>query len=351
MGSNVRFRSGRVIVAAGLAATALAVPAAASAEPTPCQVSTLPLPSGLWSGTVDAVDPSGRWQAGTAQDTDGVQHLVRWEDGVPRDLGTTYPGVAGINRSGDMVGGTTTGDVSHVWRYHDGRFVPLPPLRAGDVLTVGGINDAGTVTGTSIDPWGVPETPVVWSPDGTVSALPVPAGDNVGQPVGIDADGTVLGTVGYDPHDTVTPWHPHPAVWHPDGSLTELPGPADGLDTDIAPVAIEHGVITGNRPTATDSWSVWQWATSSAAPTVVTDGQAVAANTTGALALRAADRSSAALWRDGTRRTLPIPAEDPGMQPWQLAGVTDADTVYGAAYHVNTAEDVTPLRWTCTLAG
>jgi hypothetical protein len=342
MGTNVRFSAGRVIAAVGLAAAALAAPAAASAEPSPCQVTALPLPVGLSDGTVDAADPSGRWQAGTAQDGGGVPHLVRWEDGVPLDLGTTDVGAVAVNRSGDMVGGTTTGDVSHAWRYHDGRFLPVPALHDGDVVTVGAINDAGTVTGTSTDPDGAPETPVVWSPDGAVRALPLPAGDNTGQPAAIDADGTVVGTVGYDPHDT-SPWQPHPVVWHPDGSLTDLPGPAD----DITPVAVENGVVTGSRPTAAGSWSVWQWVGSTANPVAVADGRAVAANTTGALALRVTD-ASAALWRDGSRRNLPIPSDDPGMRTWWLAGVTDADTVYGTADSVAGADGFTPLRWTCS---
>lgn len=349
MTMNVMYRSRRVVVATGLAATTLVLPAAAAAAPIPalpCQVTALPLPVGLSDGTVTAADPSGRWQAGTAQDGNGAAHLVRWDGGTPQDLGTSYPWPAAINSSGDMIGSSTTGTVSQPWRYHDGQFLALPPLHDGDTITTVALNDTGAAAGTSTDPDGIPQIPVVWPATGAVSALPLPAGDNTGQPAGVDTDGSIVGMVGFDPHDT-SPWQAHPVAWQPDGTVVPLAAPADDPDAGLTPLAIDGGIITGNRQSDSGTWSVWQWATSTATPAAVTTGQATAASTTGALAVRV-DGTTAVLWHDGTTQNLPIPNPDPSMLPWSLTAVTDTDTVYGYANDVNGTAQNTPLRWNCS---
>ena len=82
----------------------VAAPADAQAAAAPCERQNLSVPTGSWQ-RIDllAADPSGRFQTGWGTDTSGHDHMIRWDDGAPADLGTPPGSIADIDQQGDIV--------------------------------------------------------------------------------------------------------------------------------------------------------------------------------------------------------------------------------------------------------
>ncbi|MGP3683381.1 hypothetical protein ACTVZO_01500 [Streptomyces sp. IBSNAI002] len=93
---------------------------------------------------------------------------------------------ASLNNADVVVGNVK----DHAVRWDADDTTELAVLPGTGRVFVKGINDAGTSVGTS------DERAVTWDPLGRVTALPLPAGIDTTQPLGINATGSVAGDVG-----------------------------------------------------------------------------------------------------------------------------------------------------------
>jgi hypothetical protein len=343
-------RPAATVVGLALVAAFPALPAQAGkgVSEEPCQPTVLSAPAGMTNNVLQAVDSSGRWQLGQAQDADGNEYLIRWDNGTALDLGAStadvWIGGTAINRDGTVIGAGGA-DVSTSWVYRDGRFSKLPGIRGADEVYSFDINDGGTVVGRANEAVSGLEKPVRWSPAGTVTALPLLQGDNYGQVESVDSDGTAVGIAGFDARDTTTLTR-KVVAWTPDGSIHALPVPDDAPDADINLVAIRGGVIVGDQPIAGGKRRVLVWDSVTAAPRVLTDGTAKAVSGDGGSIVLRDD----GLWllRDGVRHELADPSTDQVMAPTDIAGVTNAGVIYGLRYAYENPEPYISYRWDCS---
>jgi hypothetical protein len=348
-GSIVRrlLRGSGALLCAGLAVTAGGYATVAWADTTvrtgaSCPASALSMPAGLTFSQLSGADPGGRYVVGTAQDASGQPHLVRWDRGTPTDLGTVHYGGVAVNRHGDLVGAEYDGSINsyHAWRYHAGRFAPLPSLYPGRGAYPKAIGPDGTVVGTSDDPTGNVSQPVAWSPDGTARALVLPVGDNSGGAADIDGDGSIVGVTGFDPHDT-SPFTMQPTVWNRDGSVRRIL-PLLGTDPlrSGRVVGVAHGAVVGIETSgAGTQWL--RWPRGGGQPAVVlAGGYPLAMNKRGAVAFLDSDQRLKLL-RGGTVQVLS--GTEPMTGDGRVAAVTNTNQVYGELNR-------NPVRWDCTAA-
>ncbi|MFC7548878.1 hypothetical protein [Plantactinospora sp. GCM10030261] len=332
------------LLAAGGTAIGITVPAgpALATDPaygSPCAMSYVPLPPGMTQVQIRDSDPSGRFQVGWAVDGAGREHLIRWDGGVPQDLGVTDVDADAINAHGDIVGSSYDYEKNHysAWRYRDGRFTELPPLSPGHNATTHDLADDGTVVGTSSPVANRAGQPVVWSPEDVIRALAVPAGHDSGLITGIDADGTAVGsTFNRDP----SAGSPSRAVrWAPDGSVTVLPAPPDGSGSGTSAVAIRNGHVIGAGRSDVDGADLaLAWPPEATAPTVLAWGLVDAVNHGGSIALNTVPDGKLWLVHDDVFRSLPT-----DTSPFKTGGVvalTDDDVAYGYLRQW-------PVRWDC----
>jgi hypothetical protein len=316
---------------AGLAAVtsvlvgAIVVPTTASAAEAaaPCVREDLRLPAGRWQRiTVQDADPSGRFQVGWGDDTSFNGHLIRWDNGVPTDLGTPPGSISGINQQGDVIGGAESGDHYTAWRFTDGQVTTLPGLPDSVSVSATAIAPDGTVAGWVRDA-GNRRTAVTWSPDNTVHALP---GADPSWAVDIDADGTVIGLVGETP-----------VRWAPGAEAEVLPAHDPGPGTSWRLTAISGGTVIGNESDETGT-EVVVWGPDGA-PVSLGRGEARAVSARGSVAYERPFGNEQLLRQNGVDRALPF-----GPSPFSVAdvvAVTDDDVVYGTHYS-------TPVKWVCT---
>jgi hypothetical protein len=303
------------------------LPAAASAAEVtaPCVRENLRLPAGSWQtfGLSDA-DPSGRFQIAYGTDTSWRAHLIRWDNGVPADLGTPLGSLEEINQQGDIVGNTESEDGLYrytAWRYSGGQLTTLPGLPDSVDTVARAIAPDGTVAGwvRSADKQ---TTAVTWAPDNTVRALP---GSGASQAIDIDANGTVIGYLASAP-----------VRWAPGAEAEILPAFESGPDTYWELTAISAGTVIGTETNGTDTQIV-MWAPG-AAPVSLGQGAAHAVNARGSIAYERVYENELWLRQDGVDRSLPF-----GPSPYSIADIaalTDDDIVYGLHYS-------TPVRWIC----
>jgi hypothetical protein len=186
-------------------------------DPTlPASCTAAVLPMGHWpSAEVDGGDPTGRWQVGISEPTAGGDNrTLLWHDGkLVAEAPKQYAGIwmTDINSAGVAVGWRQSGN-GIPYAYRDGRFIQLK----GGGGRAEAINDSGVVAGL-IEVKGKGERPARWSYPGAepeMLAVP-PVRTVVYSVVGIEPDGTVVGTVGRDAYE-----------WLPDGTARRLPPPS-----------------------------------------------------------------------------------------------------------------------------
>ncbi|MER7276190.1 hypothetical protein ABT369_17205 [Dactylosporangium sp. NPDC000244] len=189
-----------------------AIPPPASPA-TGCRPTPLPTPSPARDGhptRLSAMDPAGRIFAGNTGD-----QPVRWTDGEPETLAGVRGEAVDVAADGAVLG--TDGDDLWVWR--DGQVTHLERL-AGHRDAVGlAINAKGQVAGYAAGATLSDTVPVIWSADGAVHRLTMPAGAGAGggRPAmarDIADDGTVVGDV-----------FGVPMRWSPAGAPGPLRGP------------------------------------------------------------------------------------------------------------------------------
>ncbi|MFI5931581.1 hypothetical protein [Actinoplanes sp. NPDC051494] len=161
------------------------------AQVTSCTPEILPLPDGAASSSIAAMDPTGTYLVGKADETPAI-----WKDGV-FEARIPAPGLnsrpVAVNSSGIAVGyGGLDSVDKESWAYAAGK---VYPLKASAPVAVSGIDEAGRAAGTRID--GLRARAVVWeSVMDPATDLPIPDGYVHSSAIGVFADGTVLGTVG-----------------------------------------------------------------------------------------------------------------------------------------------------------
>ncbi|MEU6075221.1 hypothetical protein [Micromonospora sp. NPDC047074] len=307
---------------------ASAVEAAASATEVgpPCVREDLRLPAGPWQRIeVEHADPSGRFQLAYGTDTSWGGHVIRWDNGVPSNLGTPPGGLEEINEQGDFVGNTSSEDGLHrstAWRYSAGQTTSLPGLPDSVQTIATAIAGDGTVAGWVRSADGR-QTAVTWAPDNTVRALP---GAGASRAVDIDSDGTVIGFLGNTP-----------VRWAPNAQPETLPGYAAGPDSGWHLTGISAGVVVGMEVTGS-SHLVLAWAPGTAPALLAQGATPHAVNARGSVAYEKSYENEQWLRQDGVDRALPF-----GPSPFSIAdvaGLTDDDVAYGNHYS-------TPVRWVC----
>ncbi|MDG4779083.1 hypothetical protein O7614_05415 [Micromonospora sp. WMMD961] len=221
--------------ATALLATSLGVAVSGAATAAPggaalrtCTISTLPYPADTYRAEANAVDPTGRYVAGTALRVGEAdnQYLLLFWDGQ-RVTEVEVPSMAepvGINADGVVIGngwapGVGTGQP---WIYRDGKLEQLPVLPSTGIF-VTAINDAGDIVGYGSDIVPGEFVGLRWpaARPGTVEVLKAPAN---AQPVGITPNGTIVGYAG--PFGDWTGW-----VRRPNGRIEALGVPGGGSTT------------------------------------------------------------------------------------------------------------------------
>jgi hypothetical protein len=244
------------ITAAGPAQAAVAGSAQAADRPARCTISALPVPAGTTRSGVNTSDPTGRYLLGDAAVVEnGYSTLVNllWTDGRLTDFATPWADtvIDGINANKELVGTRPSADgtVQLPWRYGHGKFTDLPLLTPGDAAQMTGINARGDAVGDEYNMQGGNRV-VVWPADrpGTVRELALPAGVQTASPVGIDDDGTVVGTGSTgSTGDTAQV----SVVWPAHGTPQVLRTPDGG--TLSGAVGIRNGWVGGWAGTSTGS--------------------------------------------------------------------------------------------------
>ncbi|MGK5441073.1 hypothetical protein ACSNN7_04465 [Micromonospora sp. URMC 105] len=212
-------------------APATAAPRTASA----CTMSTLPFPADVDRATADAVDPTGRFVAGTAMrfgDDGNESLLLVWDR---RRLTAVESSIAadvtGVNTDGVVVGNGWVDGTSRPWVYRGGavELLPVPPGAAA----ASAINGAGDIAGWREEADSGRKVALRWpaARPGTVEVLDAPAG---AVPQDITEDGTIVGTAG--DWAQWTGW-----VRHPDGRVEALTVP--GARTTLVDAAQGRWVV------------------------------------------------------------------------------------------------------------
>ncbi|GAB7042480.1 MULTISPECIES: hypothetical protein [Catenuloplanes] len=328
-----------LVVVGALAAAPALIPAAirtpagtapaASAAPT-CTRTPLPVPDGVTDATPDAVDPTGRYVAGSyfgaavdprAAGPDAKPAL--WTDGRPAPL-PPGPGrttrLTGVNAAGVAVGVSDTAAGTVVLRYTGGvpaelgvpdgtwLFDTAPLINAaGDIVASA---DAGTVLWKAGSP-----TPVV---------LPVPHGFSAD--AFTDA-GTVLGVVDGDAPSSATA-----VSWSEADGVRALSGP-DGRTVEQITGARGDWVSGRLAPAATGA--VWNRRTGELFDLGVSSSYAVNA--------RGWAASGSALISGGVSVSL---AYEPASVV-TLTDISDSGLVVGYAGQPGGKGPRTPVAWTC----
>lgn len=310
-----------------LSSTATAAPARTTASA--CAISTLPYPTDTYRAEADAIDPSGRFVVGSALrvlDT-GNQYVLLFWDGQQLTE-TEMPGSNGVspvdvNESGIVIGnGWAENGMGRPWTYRDGQFEQLPVL-SSTYTVVTAINSAGDIVGYGTDIVPGEYSALRWpaARPGTVEVLDAPLN---AQPVGVTANGTIVGYAG-----TIGDWTGW--VRRPNGKVKPLAVPGGGSTTVSAAAgrwAVGDVWLDGSTP-AKVRWDLRNgsytfldqevWPDDVNAKGVVIGGDRVA--------------------RGGTSQVLPG-----GGTRINIGARSIADT--GDIVGFRNADRVTPVRWT-----
>lgn len=221
------------LLAASLGVAVSGTATAATGRPVlnACTISTLQYPTDTYRADANAVDPTGRYVAGTALRVGEIdnQYLLLFWDGqqvteVEVPVMTTP---VDINSDGVVIGnGSAPGTgIGQPWVYRDGKLEQLPVVPSTGIF-VSAINDAGDIVGYGSDVVAGEYVGLRWpaARPGTVEVLDAPSNT---QPSGITDNGTIVGSAG--PFGDWNGW-----VRRPNGRIDALTIPGGGSTTVTA---------------------------------------------------------------------------------------------------------------------
>ncbi|MEU7798296.1 hypothetical protein AB0J14_08970 [Micromonospora arborensis] len=322
--------------AAGLLATSLGVAVAAPATAATgrpalgaCTISTLPYPTDTYRADANAIDPTGRFTAGTAlriQETGNQYLLLFWDrDRLTEVEAPSMATPADINEDGVVIGNgwSESGD-GQPWRYRDGRVELLPVVPSSTGIDVTAINKAGDIVGSGTDVDTNEFFVLRWpaARPGTVEVLDVPANAT---PSGITDNGTIVGMAG--DFGYWTGW-----VRRPNGRIKPLTVP--GTQSTVVNAAAGHWAVGHVDLGGSDRLSVrWDLRDGSYTPL---DEQLSATDDVNAKGVVVGGDRVA---RGANSRELPGGGDRVGLGG---RSISDTGTIVG----FRNAERLTPVRWT-----
>ncbi|MFI6268102.1 hypothetical protein [Micromonospora zamorensis] len=325
--------------ATGLLAASLGVAVSGTATAAPggtalrtCKISTLPYPTDTYRADAYAVDPTGRYVAGTALrvgETDNQYLLLFWDG--QRVTEVEVPRMADpvdINADGVVIGNGTGPDtaIGQPWIYRNGKLEQLPVLPSTGIF-VSAINDAGDIVGYGSDIVAGEYVALRWpaARPGTVEVLldaPVNA-----QAGGITDNGTIVGHAG--PFGDWNSW-----VRRPNGRIDALTVP--GADWSLASAAAGRWAIGQVWLGGTSSTRV-RWDLRNGSHTLLDPEVPALTDVNAKGVVVGGDRVA----RGTTSRVLPGGGEGVGVG---ARSISDTGTIVG--FRNVLADRVTPVRWT-----
>jgi hypothetical protein len=326
-------RLAALVTVTSIVAAAAATPANAADVGAACVRENLRSPAGSWNRIeVQAADPTGRFQIAWGTDTSFGDHLIRWDNDAPTDLGTPPGAMSDISSQGDIVGYLETDpDAYHytAYRYSDGRVTLLPGLPDSVTTSARAIAPDGTVAGVAVSASGK-WTAVTWAPDNTIHVLPTSAPTADSDTVDIDEDGTVIG------HVAGAPVRWSPGATQPETLPAYHPGPNNSWDL----TAIAGGTIIGTESPGTGSDLDTYMVVWAPGQPPVSYGKATpqAVNAQGAVIYSLPYENELWLRQNDADHALPF-----GPSPFpvgKVAALANTNTAYGTNFS-------TPVRWLC----
>lgn len=216
------------------------------------------------------VNASGRVTGSRVSADGNSAEAVRWApDGTIQSIRVGYwSGGLGINASGEVALNTAKLGIWRPWRWNPDNSLTRLEVGQGSWFYAHGINDAGIIVGESpalrwdrsgaltVLPWqggaasavneagqiagwyerGLKLKPVMWSPSGTPTPLPIFGEDYGGFAVGLNNVGTVVGEAYTGTHEAAVQWK--------NGELSELEMPS-GAAASRAGDVNDAGIIVG----------------------------------------------------------------------------------------------------------
>ncbi|MEV4846896.1 hypothetical protein AB0K20_27215 [Micromonospora matsumotoense] len=298
-------------------------PAVAGQTGSACAVRPLAYPPDVYRAEADAIDPTGRFIAGTALRVEGTRNrdlLLVWDrDRLSTLESPLVSAVSDVNAHGVVLGNGWIDARSRPWVFRNGTLTLLP-VAPSQSVGASAINEVGDIVGAAADGTTGHYHPLRWpaARPGTVETLDVPRTD--ARPVGITPDGTIVGNAG--DFAQWTAW-----VRRPDGRVADLTVP--GARTAVVDAAAGHWAVgrvdLGGPQEMRVRWDLRDrsWSRLADELDLVTDVNARGVVVGG-------DRIA----RGGTSRVLP--------------GGTGAESIADTGTVVGFRNDgrVTPVRWT-----
>jgi hypothetical protein len=301
------------------------------------------VPTGSTYTTILAMDPTGRYQAGSGT-LDDEQHALIWDGGQLTDTGRVDFVPLGVNASGTVSGMRATFNGVQAVRYQIStrKMTLLQQVVNARHSQAAAINSAGLIAGDILTEdgwWG--RRPVIWSGD-QVTELAVPAGYNEIGVTGLDDNGTVLGLAQFIDYENAVVVRTETLLWDAatPGTFRVLPGVDAGSTTTL-----RGGRILGRSGGVPQ---VWNATTLAHSPLGLSAGQtATDLNAVSSTLVTNSDGTLALFQGSSTLRPLPMPpAQDPGMAGVTPVGVTDDDVAYGS-FNDGGSNGLLPVRWDC----
>ncbi|MFG2047251.1 hypothetical protein ACGFIW_07460 [Micromonospora sp. NPDC048935] len=320
--------TGLLAASLGVAVATPATAAPRPATPGTCKISTLPYPADTYRADANAIDPTGRFVAGSALRrgaTDNQYLLLFWDGNRLTEVAAPSMATpADVNADGVVIGnGWGESGPGQPWRYRDGTVEQLPVVPSFTGVSVTAINKAGDIVGLGTDVNTGEYVGLRWPAirPGAVEVLDAPAN---AQPTGITDNGTIVGFGGE--FASWTSW-----VRRPNGRFDALTVP--GAQAAQVNTAAGHWAV-GNVDLA-GSWDKVRWNLRDGSYTMLDQRLEWLGDVNAKGVVVGGDRVA----RGTTSRVLPGGGDRVTIG---AQSISDTGTIVG----FRNAERVTPVRWT-----
>ncbi|RAO36223.1 hypothetical protein ONO23_01836 [Micromonospora noduli] len=323
--------TGLLATSLGVAVSGTAIAAPGGATSRTCKISTLPYPTDTYRADANAVDPTGRYVAGTALrvgETENQYLLLFWDGQRVTELESEASATpVDINADGVVIGnGSAETGYGQPWRYRDGKLEQLPVLPS-TATYVSAINDAGDIVGHGSDIVSGEMVALRWpaARPGTVEVLDAPVDAQAG---GITDNGTIVGSAG--PFGDWNSW-----VRRPNGRIGALTFP--GAEWSTAGAAAGRWAIGQVWLDGGTSSTGVRWDLRNGSHTLL-DQEMPAVTDVNAKGVVVGDDRVA---RGSTSRVLPGGGEGVAVG---ARSISDSGAIVG--FRNVLADRLTPVRWT-----